>query len=87
MDTFLEATYYIFFGFISEDHNRTAKNICEVENSFGKGLCYTTIITAFIVESNLFEIFFLWKILMEVKKTTSNVACLLTRKAIVDRKR
>ena len=68
-------------------NNETEETICQIENSLGKGLCYVTTITSFVVESNILEIFFTGRYLIEIKKSTENVSALLTRKAFVDRKR
>ena len=72
---------------IIKGNNQTGETFCQINNSFGKGLCYITTITSFVVESNLLEIYFTGRVLMEVQNSTKNVTALLTKKAITDRKR
>ena len=65
--------YFEFDYFIEGGISRGGGQYCMIENPLGKYACYTSIGIAIIVCSNLFEIFFLWRIVMSMKAQTESV--------------
>ena len=81
-EVFFEFDYFIIGG-----HQRGKGAYCQIENGFGKCFCYGTIISVFILESNLFEIYLIGKVIKEMKENTNDSANMLSRKAFQERKR
>ena len=79
--------YFEFDYFVPGGISRGGGQYCMIENPLGKYACYTTVGIAIIVCSNLFEIFFLWQIVMSMKAQTESVKQYLTKSLFEERKR
>ena len=79
--------YFEFDYFIAGGISRGGGQYCMIENPFGKYTCYTSIGIAVIVCSNLFEIYFLGRIVMYMKTQTESVKQYLTNSVFEERKR
>ena len=80
--------FFEFDYFIKGGYNRSAKDgWCQIGNILEKYSCFSALFLAFVVESNLLEIFLTGRILFEMKKSTKNSASMLSKKALHARKR
>ena len=79
--------YFEFDYFIEGGISRGGGHYCMIENTVGKYACYTSIGIAIIVCSNMFEIFFLGRIVMSMKAQTESVKEYLTKSLFEERKR
>ena len=79
--------YFEFDYFIEGGISRGGGHYCMIENTVGKYACYTSIGIAIIVCSNMFEIFFLGRIVMSMKAQTESVKQYLTKTLFEERKR
>ena len=79
--------YFEFDYFVPGGISRGGGQYCMIENTVGKYACYTSIGIAIIVCSNMFEIFFLGRIVMSMKAQTESVKQYLTKTLFEERKR
>ena len=79
--------YFQFDYFVVGGISPGGGQYCMIENPLGKYACYSSIGIAIIVCSNLFEIFFLGRIVMSMKAQTESVKEYLTKSLFEERKR
>ena len=79
--------YFEFDYFVTGGISLGGGQFCMIENPLGKYTCYASIGIAIIVCSNLFEIFFLGRIVMSMKAQTESVKQYLTKSLFEERKR
>ena len=78
---------YFEFDYFTPNGFSRKKLLCNFDQKLAKYSCQGYLIVIGILSSNILEIFLTSAVMFEMKKSTENVSGMLSRNALLDRKR
>ena len=78
---------YFEFDYFTPGGYSRKKSYCNFDHILAKYFCQGSLVLLGLVASNILEIFLTSAVMIEMKKSTTSVTNLLTKKSLADRKR